>query len=73
MISFYEDYAYMEKISSTDSQYDLQAMLAQEMHILSAASKPLSTWLARDAIQECREACGGHGFHAGNVLFWLLQ
>ena len=68
MISFYEDYTFMEKMSDTDSQYDLQALLAQEMHILSAASKPLSTWLARDAIQECREACGGHGFHEGDLL-----
>ncbi|EDV29132.1 uncharacterized protein TRIADDRAFT_18987 [Trichoplax adhaerens] len=63
MVSFFEDYAYMEKLAATESQYDLQAQLNQEIHVLSAASKPLSTWLARDAIQECREACGGHGFH----------
>ncbi|XP_045533158.1 peroxisomal acyl-coenzyme A oxidase 3-like [Pieris brassicae] len=33
-----------------------------EMHALSCAIKPLSGWSARDAIQNCREACGGHGY-----------
>ncbi|CAG4913326.1 unnamed protein product [Colias eurytheme] len=33
-----------------------------EMHALSSAVKPLCGWLARDAIQNCREACGGHGY-----------
>ncbi|CAG2166026.1 unnamed protein product [Oppiella nova] len=34
----------------------------QEIHALSSAAKPLSGWICRDAIQECREACGGHGY-----------
>ncbi|CAK1545067.1 unnamed protein product [Leptosia nina] len=33
-----------------------------EMHALSSAVKPISGWTARDAIQNCREACGGHGY-----------
>ncbi|KAH8400533.1 hypothetical protein KR222_003328, partial [Zaprionus bogoriensis] len=33
-----------------------------EMHAISSALKPCSTWAARDGIQECREACGGHGY-----------
>lgn len=33
-----------------------------EIHVLSSAAKPVCTWAARDGIQECREACGGHGF-----------
>lgn len=36
--------------------------LGMEIHALSSAVKPVCTWAARDAIQECREACGGHGY-----------
>ncbi|KAJ8312588.1 hypothetical protein KUTeg_009961, partial [Tegillarca granosa] len=43
-----------------------QADLGKEIHALSCASKPLASWIARDAIQECREACGGHGFFKVN-------
>ena len=34
----------------------------QEIHAMASAAKPLGGWLCRDAIQECREACGGHGY-----------
>lgn len=33
-----------------------------EMHALSSVAKPISAWTVRDIIQECREACGGHGY-----------
>uniref|UniRef100_A0A034VTC7 Acyl-coenzyme A oxidase n=2 Tax=Bactrocera dorsalis TaxID=27457 RepID=A0A034VTC7_BACDO len=33
-----------------------------EIHAMSSAAKPVCTWAARDGIQECREACGGHGY-----------
>lgn len=36
--------------------------LGMELHALSSAVKPVCTWAARDGIQECREACGGHGY-----------
>ncbi|XP_033628158.1 peroxisomal acyl-coenzyme A oxidase 3-like [Asterias rubens] len=39
-----------------------QMMMSREIHALTSANKPLTTWTARNAIQECREACGGHGF-----------
>ena len=29
---------------------------------MSSASKLLAGWTASDAIQECREACGWHGY-----------
>lgn len=38
------------------------AMAGVEMHGLSSAAKPVCTWTVRDVIQECREACGGHGY-----------
>jgi acyl-CoA oxidase len=40
----------------------------QDLETLAAALKPLSTWHALDAIQECREACGGAGYLAENRL-----
>lgn len=35
---------------------------SMEMHALSSAGKPVVAWTVRDVIQECREACGGHGY-----------
>ncbi|XP_051170141.1 peroxisomal acyl-coenzyme A oxidase 3-like [Leptopilina boulardi] len=35
---------------------------SSEMHALISATKPLSTWSSQTAIQDCREACGGHGY-----------
>lgn len=39
-----------------------QTQQVSEVHALVSSSKPLITWTARDAIQEAREACGGHGY-----------
>lgn len=39
-----------------------------EIHALSSAAKPISGWTARDGIQNCREACGGHGYLKGNLV-----
>lgn len=50
----------MESLQPEDK--DRLALFGQEVHGLSSAGKPLSGWLARDCIQECREACGGHGY-----------
>ncbi|XP_050305249.1 peroxisomal acyl-coenzyme A oxidase 3-like [Anthonomus grandis grandis] len=36
--------------------------LGVELHIITSAAKPLAAWICRDAIQSCREACGGHGY-----------
>nr|XP_022903096.1 peroxisomal acyl-coenzyme A oxidase 3-like [Onthophagus taurus] len=37
-------------------------ILIMESHALSAAAKVVCSWSARDGIQECREACAGHGY-----------
>ncbi|XP_068218876.1 peroxisomal acyl-coenzyme A oxidase 3-like [Palaemon carinicauda] len=50
----------IEMLDASDK--DRLALYGQEVHGLSSAGKPLSGWLARDCIQECREACGGHGY-----------
>lgn len=43
-----------------------------EMHALISATKPLSTWSAQTAIQDCREACGGHGYLKGLIKKYIL-
>lgn len=49
-----------------------QSEKAAELHALCCAAKPLSGWLARDAIQESREACGGHGYLLGMKCFFFV-
>lgn len=39
--------------------------VGNEIHALSSATKPVCTWAVRDAIQDCREATGGHGYLKG--------
>ncbi len=43
----------------------------EDLETQAAAFKSMSTWSALDALQECREACGGAGFLAENRLTGL--
>ncbi|XP_059045265.1 peroxisomal acyl-coenzyme A oxidase 3 [Achroia grisella] len=48
--------------SAMGTSDNLAAQRGMEMHALSSAVKPALGWTARDGIQNCREACGGHGY-----------
>ncbi|XP_059144603.1 peroxisomal acyl-coenzyme A oxidase 3-like [Physella acuta] len=66
--SFFMDYVTLRVGSMVGDTSQRQADLGREIHAISCASKPLAGWIARDAIQECREACGGHGYFKVNRL-----
>lgn len=51
----------------------LKPNFGAEVHALSSAGKPIAGWLARDAIQECREACGGHGYLEGKMMHAIFN
>ncbi|GFO08944.1 acyl-CoA oxidase [Plakobranchus ocellatus] len=67
-MSFFRNYVAFRIGSMMGDTSQQQADFGREIHALSCASKPLAGWLARDAIQECREACGGHGYFSVNRL-----
>ncbi|XP_043273425.1 peroxisomal acyl-coenzyme A oxidase 3-like [Venturia canescens] len=56
---------YLENVEKSMEGGDVPdlSQIVSEIHSIVSAIKPLMTWTVKDAIQECREACGGHGYH----------
>lgn len=54
------EYAKMSKKMLMGDKVSAEA--GMEMHAISSAGKPVCSWSVRDLIQDCREACGGHGY-----------
>lgn len=52
----------IEESQADSNGFEVLSQSVSEIHALVSSSKPLVTWTARDAIQEAREACGGHGY-----------
>ncbi|XP_072315085.1 peroxisomal acyl-coenzyme A oxidase 3 [Eucyclogobius newberryi] len=66
--SFYMNFVELQMGLLQRDKSDRQSELGREIHAMSCASKPLGAWTAQRGIQECREACGGHGYLAMNRL-----
>ncbi|XP_034938028.1 peroxisomal acyl-coenzyme A oxidase 3 isoform X2 [Chelonus insularis] len=52
----------VEKSMEGDNIPNLSQIVA-EIHSIVSVIKPLITWTCKAALSECREACGGHGYH----------
>lgn len=67
--SFYRDYVdFFVTAYALSDDPDREAQMGAEIHSLSSVAKSMASWLARDAIQEARECCGGHGYLAASRL-----
>jgi acyl-CoA oxidase len=67
-------FAHEEMLAAFDDVFSGRADTEQsraDLETLAAALKPTSTWLALDALQAAREACGGAGFMTENRLVSL--
>lgn len=58
----------VEKSQADTNGFELLTQIVSELHALVSSSKAMFTWVTRDAIQEARECCGGHGYlKASNI------
>ncbi|XP_014262349.1 peroxisomal acyl-coenzyme A oxidase 3-like isoform X2 [Cimex lectularius] len=65
VMKYFADYFYSYFVQLTINMMMKQEIVENsgpEIHALSSGVKPIFGWAARDGIQECREACGGHGY-----------
>ncbi|CAH1121403.1 unnamed protein product [Ceutorhynchus assimilis] len=60
--SFTDTYLSVVELSTTSKEIEHLNDMVSEVHAIVSSAKAIVTWSCRDAVQECREACGGHGF-----------
>uniref|UniRef100_A0A1B0AH42 Acyl-coenzyme A oxidase n=1 Tax=Glossina pallidipes TaxID=7398 RepID=A0A1B0AH42_GLOPL len=58
----------IERSQGDSNGFELLTQIVSEIHAIISSCKPMITWTARDAIQEAREACGGHGYLKASKL-----
>ncbi|XP_061664889.1 peroxisomal acyl-coenzyme A oxidase 3 isoform X2 [Syngnathoides biaculeatus] len=66
--SLFDNFVELRVGQMTGQRGDRQAELGRELHALACSAKPSASWTAQRGIQECREACGGHGYLAMSRL-----
>ncbi|XP_075401160.1 peroxisomal acyl-coenzyme A oxidase 3-like [Tenrec ecaudatus] len=66
--SLYVDLMELQRGRKRRDRGPQHAEMDREIHALASAGKPLASWTAQRGIQECREACGGHGYLAVSRL-----
>ncbi|XP_070508448.1 peroxisomal acyl-coenzyme A oxidase 3-like [Chironomus tepperi] len=54
--------AYFDMLKTSFAGQKVSSETGMEIHAISSSGKPVCGWMARDMIQDCREACGGHGY-----------
>ena len=59
---FFDNFHQFLMAGMTKENPEELALMGQEIHGISSSGKPWAGWTAQAAIQECREACGGHGY-----------
>ncbi|CAH2086048.1 unnamed protein product [Euphydryas editha] len=60
--NFTKIYLNIVEKSNAGHRVDNLSEAVSEIHAIVSSCKPLLTWGALRAAQQCREACGGHGF-----------
>ena len=51
-----------------NSLFDPKNKRLGEVHALISSMKAICTWYSFKGVQECREACGGHGYNTISLL-----
>ena len=71
--SFYKNYINFYISVTYGGSNPQMSEMGAEIHAISCSSKAFIGWTVRDAIQECRECCGGHGYLKASGLGSLRE